>query len=324
MKRRGLAIALLAVAAVTAVIWTARTLGFKPPIPRMNAARNATAGGEPAASPARIVVPPTQAASDVFSAPLPAPGTPFMQIYGDLKARVAQGDHRAACRIGYELDRCKKLPSIRNSPEFWRKVLTDTALPAARRATAEKNVESAERTLREAEVACRGVPESEFPKAWDYSLASAIAGNGYATWKISFFPPGLDPVNREETLEGWIQWRQYVPGLMEDAVRRGDPRLVSLASRDSHMPREGMRVRVQDPIKAVGYEMALLAGASETYRPTVQRNIEGLIQRLKLSAPQVEEARAFAATVKLNVPAGGIDWSRGMDPDMDVRQCEQS
>jgi hypothetical protein len=272
----------------------------------------------------RVKVTPATDRTAVLREPLPAPGSPFMQIYDGLKARVAQGDHRAACRIGYELDRCKRAQMMRYSADYGRKLLRNPTLTSENRAGLERSVESAEKTLRESEVVCRDVPDWELPRTWDYYLAAAIAGNDYAIYKVSFFPPGLDYVHREETLEGWMQWRQYVPELMEQALQRGDPRIVALASRDSRFPREGVRVRPLDDVKAVGYQMALLRGVSETSRSRVQRDLDSLLAQVKLTPAQVEEARAFAATVPLRVPQGGIDMSRGTDAEGNGKQCEQS
>jgi hypothetical protein len=269
----------------------------------------------------RVKVTPATDRTAVLREPLPPPGSPFMQIYDGLKARVAQGDHRAACRIGFELDRCANIAQIRRMTGFWRDALVDARLTPEKRRTFEKNAEFAERTGDEVEKVCAGVPETALPSRWDYFLAAALAGNDYAMWRVADQPPGLDSIHHEQTLEGWIQWRQYVRGLVDEGVRRGDPRMIAIASHD-WFPREGFRARPYDPVKTIGYKMALFASASEGYRAAMKADLDLSLSRAQLSEVQLAQAQQFASAVTVRVPPGGVDWSRGRDPERNARLCE--
>ena len=328
--RRGVLVAAALAALLLAGYYVERTIASgarRTASAQVMSSRQATAGapGVRIEAPLKVTVSRDRAAAAaVMAKPLPPPGTPFMQIYDDLKARVVQGDHRAACRIGFELERCGMLPMLKTGPDFWRKALDHPNATADKRRNIEKNIESSERQAAEAEKACSGVPDSLTPQTWDYFLAAALAGNGYAIWRVAGFPPGLNHAAREQTLEGWMQWRQYAPSLIEEGVRRGDPRLIHFASRDARRPREGVWLRPEDAVKGVGYQMALLAAAADVYRPTAQRDLDYLLSQTKLDESQLAEARAFAATVHVRAPPGGVDFSRGMDPDRNARQCEDS
>ena len=98
------------------------------PIARSN---NAASGAQPLRAGPRKPRRPAVAApsAGAKTTPLPPLGTPLTAIYRDLQDRVAHGDAAAACRLAFELDRCAKLPWLREVPAFWKQAATMTADP---------------------------------------------------------------------------------------------------------------------------------------------------------------------------------------------------
>ncbi|HET7400916.1 MAG TPA: hypothetical protein VFJ62_04015, partial [Usitatibacter sp.] len=223
----------------------------------------------------------------------------------------------------FELDRCGKLPMLRGSAASWQ-ANAGKATDARQRESMQRMQENLQRRLAEAEQACRNFPQEDTLLAWDYGVASALAGNRMALYHTSFFPWGLDAQHPENTLEQWSQWRELVPRLLEAGVEGGDPRLFSLASRAYLMPFFGVRVHPRDPVRGFAYLIAILPQAAPAYRATMERDLQYWIESEHVDAAQLEAARAIAKTLPplKDVPAGGFDWSRGMAPQEDGSECE--
>src|SRR5438132_9694225 len=94
----------------------------------------------------------------------------------------------------------------------------------------EQEIPDAERQLSEIETVCRDFPQTETLQAWNYALSAALAGNREARWRVAFFPAGLDFMSPANTLEGWAEWRRYVPRILDEGIKAGDPRIISIAS----------------------------------------------------------------------------------------------
>ena len=253
---------------------------------------------------------------------MPALDRPLVQIYGELKSMAAEGNMAAACRIGYELMRCRNLPATRSTPDFLRQNLA--TLRQREGADADRQLREAEARVASAEAACRDFPEEEFARAWDYYLAAALAGNRHAVWRVLSFPPGLDASRPESTLEGWAEWRRYQVQLIEIGIRDGDPRVFDLASQLHDRPYLRVRALPLDPVRSLAYKMALLPGASAAYRPVIERELKGFEDHLDLTPQQVEQARVFAASLPAlrGLPKGGFDWTRGPQPET-AKECER-
>lgn len=263
-------------------------------------------------------------ASPATAAPLPPPGTSLVQIYVELKRRAAEGSAPAACRVAFELERCKRLPALRKAPDFWKRSIDDRKDMRDHREL-EWHVANAQSALAVAESACRDFPEAELANTWDYVLAAAIAGNRHATWRVSSFPPGLDADNPENTLEGWAQWRAHVAAIVEQGIRAGDARVFSMASRHYQLPFMGYRIFPPDRVRALALQMALLGGVSDGYRRVVERDIAYLVEKLQITPTEKEEAARIARSLPplTGLPAGGFDWSRGMQPTTTGKECEE-
>jgi hypothetical protein len=273
----------------------------------------------------RVPLGPVSSASSAPRRPLPPANLPLVQIRAELEARVRQGDAAAACRLGYELDRCNKLPQLRSGPEFWRGQLAKPSTPPENRQSLQWLLDKSQSAMDDAEATCAGLdPATDTTLAWDYTLAAALAGNRTAIWRASFFPAGLDAGRPENTLEGWTQWRAAAPGLIDLGLQSGDPRIFTIASRDYLLPTYGGRLFERDPVRALALILATEPAASPAYLPVVQRNAQLIIDEQKLTPGDVDAARALAATFPpVRADAGGFDWSHGMDPDATANDCER-
>ncbi len=70
--------------------------------------------------------------------------------------------------------------------------------------------------------------------------------------------------------------------------------------------------------------MALEPAASESYRLTIQRDIEYWQGEMKLTPQELAAARAMASTLPHpTAPPDGFDWSHGMNPDGNAGDCER-
>ena len=329
MKRRALAIgmAVIVLAAGVPVAWTWNAHRMR----AAEAAGNATAAA-PASRPSRIAEPnPVSLAASREAPratpnkplrPLPPPGAPLRTVLASLKQQAAEGDAAAACRIAFELERCAKLPRLRNLPGFWAQGLDrKTGKP---RDDARWQVESARRRLADAESACEGLPADELAWTFDYALASAIAGNREARWMLSSWPVGLDVQRPERTLEGWARWREHIAAILVAGVAAGDPRIMRMASRAYTEVTWGYRIFPEDPVRAVALQFAIDRAASDGYRGTEANNGLFMAREASLDAAQVDEARRIASSMSTaQAPEGGVDWSRGMNPSPDGTACER-
>jgi hypothetical protein len=330
MTRRTILFALAALIALAMVVGISIRIAMKSDSqaqPRAPAGAATASNGAGASQPSKAAAPRISLASastTSFAKALPAPGRALVEFRKELEEMVRAGDARAACRLGYEIDRCAKLPTLRMVPGFWRDNLAKQT-PGTPQYTGMKwLLDRTQESLAVAESACAGFEVPDGTLAWDYTLAAALAGNRQAIWNAVGFPVGLDWDRPENTLEGWAQWRQYAPGLITAGIQAGDPRIFSIAARDYHMPSFGAQLFDRDPVRSVALLMAILPSAAPAYRSTMERDIAFSIEHLKLSPQDQEAARALAATLpRVNVPSGeGFDWSHGMGPNTTGKECE--
>jgi hypothetical protein len=330
---KGAIAGVLGLLVVGALVWAPSWLAGRAPgsaAPRSQAASRASPSpdvepGPPAAAKPRAQQPaPASQAALASAQPLPPPGTPLTVMYESLKKLADGGDARAACRLAFELDRCRTLDVMRKGPINLREASRKFPLPWSEGEIARRVAEMEQRNAR-LEVVCKDFPEEQTLAAWDYGLAAALAGNREARWLVSSIPLGLDFERPENTLEGWAEWRRYIPRILQEGVEAGDPRMFSLASRAYHLPSFGFQIFPADPVRATAFRMALQARASNGYRATADRDVSFSVDSFGLTAEEQQRARTLAATLPplTGIPADGIDWSRGMAPDRDGSECEK-
>ncbi len=317
--RRGLVIACPALVLALLIVEASRDrdAAAKGAAPSTHAAPSSPA--ESTTRPRAIAVPAAKAGSrDTHFGPLPPPDTPLAAILPSLEQQARQGDSRAACRVAFELKRCHQTEMRRRVYEAQR----------ARVAAGEKgnmNLDrllAGDRELNDLEAVCAGITPEKTLEAWDYALAAALAGNREGRWLAAMFPAGLDIMHPENTLEGWAEWRRYIGRILQEGVEAGDPRMFSLTSSAYRMPWFGYRVFERDPVHAAALKLALRDKASPAWKQG-EADAEFLLRGL--SPEDQARAQAMVATLPTlsGVPAGGIDWSRGMGPDANGSECER-
>ena len=330
-SRTGLVLGVLAIAAVVLALWPRHAnqpdparlpmpASMGPAVAQRGSPNAPTAGDRsPAAKGGRPSLNPSSLVNR--GAPLPPPGQPLTQIYDQLKQQVAHGDARAACRLGFEINRCAQLPVLRSVPRMFQQASQRYAPGTPQYENARRVQQQAERNLQSAEGACAGFTVDDPSISWDYTLAAALAGNREAIFSALSFPPGLNASRPENTLEGWTQWRQYAPQLMEAGIALGDPRVFRIAARNYLAPSFGTRIVDADPARSLALLSALLPVTAPSYRPVIERDISAI----GASQEQQEDARRIASSLPrlTNIPEGGVDWARGMAPDSNGKQCEE-
>jgi hypothetical protein len=250
--------------------------------------------------------------------PLPAPNTPLAAILTSLEQQARQGDARAACRVAFELKRCQQTEMRRRVYEAQR-----ARVNAGERSTMNLDrLLTGDKEMNDLEAVCAGITPEKTLEAWDYALAAALAGNREGRWLAAFFPAGLDMMNPENTLEGWAEWRRYIGRILQEGVEAGDPRMFSLSSSAYRMPWFGYRVFERDPVRAAALKLAVRDKASPAWK---QGEADAEVLLRGLSPEEQARAKAMVATLPAltGVPAGGIDWSRGMAPDANGSECER-
>lgn len=327
MGRRALALALAATAVIVVgvVAWKverpAATTPTAQPGPGTSAPSATSAAPRPPREPRAVFTKLTAPSPNQPLRPLPPLGTPLKTALPALVKQAGEGDAAAACRIAYELDRCRQLPNLRVAPVYWRQALA--RVPPDQRERMEANIAAAERTAAHAQSACEGIAEEDLGMAWDYVLAAALADNRHARWMMVSSPPGLDSGHPERTLEGWAQWRQHIARVIEAGLRDGDPRLTSMASWAYLRPLNGYRVFPDDRVRALALRLALVDVASPTYRKVEESNVDYTIREWQISRQDVDLARAMARQFTVRAADGGNDWSRGMMPHSEGTECER-
>jgi hypothetical protein len=324
LRRLALAVAVGTIAGIA--IWTTlRTgqSGTQPAHAADGARSNPAIALAPRRSPnpdtasASLPAPPAAAPLARADASLPPPDSPMRLVYGRLKELASQGDAHAQCRLGFELQRCASAPDlVRNAREHeskWGNGDNPSMLAWTRQLS-----HLADKTTK----TCHGFVPDKGDEAWRYILQSALAGNDAAIMNFVFgLSAGLNPEEPTKSVDGWAAYRDYAPQLIQRAIDDGYPAAYAFAGNLSLYPHFGVTVLPKDPVRAAAYYLALLPNAAPAYREQLQRNVASL----NLSDADKAAATAAATTLgaKLKVPADGpIDFSRGLAPDQDGRECD--
>lgn len=301
----------------------ARSIASKP---RLSPASSSAVSGATAGTPRIVVAAAPDAAVARIGEKLPPPGTPLTQMYTPLRRMAEAGNAAAACRLAFELNECRTQEEKRGSVAFWERRQEEARAQGKNPAEFDLRISEARKRAAQRETACAGFPLDETLLAWDFTLAAALAGNREARWMAGFFPAGLDFVRPENTLEGWMQWRENIAGILEAGVRDGDPRMFRLAASAYTKIEWGTRIHPEDRERGVAFMFALRDAASPAYRAAAERDADFFLDRWFKDDPA---ARARIEAIARSLPpirhsaSGGIDWTRGMAPDRDGTQCER-
>ncbi len=203
---------------------------------------------------ARIASDPTMAttAASIPPAPLPPLGTPVAEILDQLKARAAQGDSAATCRLAYELQRCSEA-------EWARSVSSSLEADLARQPVTPSGApETLARIQGIAEnrgTGCEGVSAADRALAFDLQMKAATARPDLRLWAA--LNPALDPWNFANELEHWQRYRATAMTWLEQAAAEGDIlAVIALQRVHGDLRRNGPpypRFRVRDDERFVMY-----------------------------------------------------------------------
>jgi hypothetical protein len=216
------------------------------------------------------------------TAPLPPLDMPVAATFNDLQKRADRGDAHASCRLAVELINCKQLESLAQvgymqNSESTEKSLTESGLLMAANSVATQQIRQLESMKR-----CDGTSEEQRKPAGTYLLQAASAGIPEAMIRYAEGQSIMNGSSMFGLLQdtGFDQWRSNAVGLLEKALRHGEPAAVFVlyvAYSDNNSPIGGLIP--DDPVKAYSYRLLMnrLRGKSDT-------------PASKLSPQQIEEA----------------------------------
>jgi hypothetical protein len=256
--------------------------------------------------------------------PLPPLNTTLTLIYSDLQDLAQNGNKAAACRLAYELARCRRLPELERRLANYTRQAESSLVGSPVRDDALWGAGVIKAEIEGGRMACPGFPAQETQNAWRYEFAAAQAGHEAS---IIRFATGatLDSYNFLADVEGWVAHRAYGPSLLQQAADIGNPQAYLQLGFLTARPVWGVQQLPKDPISTVAYWTALTRVATPEYRNRLQAEIQGVIQRNNLSAADLAQASAKAdrLTARLNQRgASGVDFSRGLlGPDDAGKHC---
>jgi hypothetical protein len=183
-----------------------------------------------------------------------------------LRYAADRGDARAACRLGIELARCRRVESMQTELNDTQTALDETLAEAGRTPQHRANVtrlshriEELNRTLAENLRLCRGVSQESARDGWRYLFSAASAGNVAAMSRF-VREPGFAP-NDAEAAEAWESFLRSAPDFLTGAIEGGDVRALyqgwSSASSGRTVGDLQMQAFPRDPDKALQYGTAV-------------------------------------------------------------------
>lgn len=257
--------------------------------------------------------------------PLPPPNVKLADIYPELERLAKDGSLPAMCRLAFEMERCRRLPSLRKTALEWRLKAEESPLASAfaQQRTLE-GVASLQRQSDALEPVCAGFPIETTHDSWKYELSAVEAGHAPSIARFVWRGPPRD-LPTIVTLDAWNVYRDQAPQLLQRAVDAGEPGAFEVAAVAHERGQwQGLAIVPADPVRAAAYWMALERRAS----PQGANRFGNAWQRVQraagLTQDQVVQAQALAAQLapKLRPPPGGVDFSHGTFAADDGRHCE--
>lgn len=258
--------------------------------------------------------------------PLPVLNTPVIQVLDDLKSQAHGGNFRAACRLGFELDRCmlyfndkKVIDEMRISIE---KLPPDSSkIPGFQR-----TITKIQKAIDTRSPVCEGLPVNEIGASSSYLLQAANAGQGSSTVRY-LNGYGLDweagPLaNKEE----WTKFAENFVPFLDRSINQGLPEALEVAANAHLRPTFGAQLLPLDPVKALTYLYALEQISTPGYRGVLQKRIAFLVKEHSLTSDQVAKTQANAVLISAKMiksPPGGIDFSKGTFAGESGQHCEE-
>jgi len=233
------------------------------------------------------------------------------------------GDARAACRLAYELDRCRRLPLLESGVKNAEVQVTRARDQGRDTSAVTRFAERVEREYSRVLKVCADFPIEDTAQAWQYSLAAAQQGYGPAIMNFLGGRVGLDTVNPLNTAEGWLAYKQFGPSLLQQALDQGIPLAYEFAAANHAWTESGRRIVPFDPVRSVAIYTALRTVATNDYKVKLTADIDAVVERTKLSPADLAKANADAAVIAAQIAkknTGPFQGNVAADPGASCNQ----
>lgn len=301
--KRTLVLVIVAVAAIASVVIYVFSTKRLAPSPPGDPPHQQTGGSPRDLSGARdratatARVPSAVEATAVRESRLPPPNARLVDTYGALRQMAQAGNPHAACRLGYELNRCRNLQITEAITKSYLARYEKAKQEGHERPGEEEMALARKREYENAERACAEFPPEETQNAWQYALEAAQTGNGPAIMNFVGLKMGLDQRNPANTAEGWLAFKQLGPGLLQDALNKGMPEAYEYAAGLYAWQNAPEQLLPFDPVRALAIYKALRTSATDdSYRDQMNTNIAMLTQRYRYSPEDLAKADVEAAS----------------------------
>jgi hypothetical protein len=263
--------------------------------------------------------------SSINATHFPEIDVPIAKHISSLKASTNGGDAKAACRLGFELERCGVAAALEDSAARFERLIATMDANDARKSG---RVALANNVRKQADLAkrvCNNVSKKDAADGWKYTLLAAKKGHQQTAIRyVMQINAGLDFADLTQSTDAWLAYKENAPVFLSDAIANGSSQAYEYAAFNHLKESANWRLLPFDPIKGVAYYEALKIHASTRYKEVLDRHIEYSIRTKKLSASELEQARKLSheLAIKLtDIPVGGIDHVYGVAPSEDAQYC---
>jgi hypothetical protein len=246
--------------------------------------------------------------------PLPPLNTPLAAVLQDLKVRAARGETNAACRLAFELDRCRTARRLQRSVANYRSLAEQPGIGSELQKRYGATAEREQARLAETQRLCDGVPREEGADAWRYLLQAARAGHGPSMVRFANRRTLWDE-EPMRILDGLIAFRSEGPALLQQAAEMGYPEAYEQLAL-SHLSGSNLGLAVPvDRVKGLAYYLALMRTGTPEEVARIQRMIDYAMARV-LAEPLA------GPLLKRNGP-GTVDFTAGPFSGDNGSHCEK-
>lgn len=257
---------------------------------------------------------------------LPELNVPVIQVLDELKAQAQGGNFHAACRLGFELDRCALYYKDKKALEEMRASIEKLPSDALKIPSYQRMIPKIQKAVEKLNSVCEGVPAQELSASSSYLLQAANAGQMSATVRY-LHGIGLDwDAGPLANTADWTKFSENFAPLLARSINDGSPEALEIAAIAYLKPTFGAQLMPVDPVKAITYYFALELISAPGYKDVIQSRILSTIKEHNLSSVQVASARANSNSISakiIKVPAGGIDFSKGTFFGETGQHCEE-
>ncbi|MCD9126009.1 hypothetical protein [Luteimonas fraxinea] len=226
-------------------------------------------------------------------APLPPENAPLNESFEQLKLAADAGNPRAACRLGFELQRCES----REGHE----IFVSNSISSAEMSRNERELDATAKMAESAAIELEGIAgvckdfDRRDVRSWDYLLQAARAGHVPSMVRISAEPP-LDGFDMANDFEKWKVFSDEAEGFLKSAYQQGSAEAAYvLFAYYAGMP-AGVSLELvePDPAQAFRYGSVAMEFADAASSREISAHLDALSS--KLSAEQRAQADRLART----------------------------